>query len=54
MGLWAMLKGEEPGILDILLNYENAGQFGEYATEFALNNNNFDGYSLPTYFFKTV
>ena len=45
MGLWEMLKGEEPGILDTLLHYENAGQFGEYATEFALGNNNLDGYA---------
>lgn len=36
MGLLEMLKGEDPGILDRLLHYENAGQFGEYATEFAL------------------
>lgn len=45
MGLWAMLKGEEPGILDTLLNYKDVGQFGEYATEFALSNNNLEGYS---------
>lgn len=45
MGLWAMLKGEEPGIIDTLLHYENPGQFGEYATEFALSNDNLEGYS---------
>lgn len=27
-----MLLGEEPGIIDTLLHYENKGQFGEYAT----------------------
>ena len=40
-----MLLGEEPGIIDTLLHYENKGQFGEYATEFALTNDNIKGYS---------
>lgn len=43
MGLWEVLKGEQPGIIKTLLNYENAGQFGEFATEFALTNDNLDG-----------
>ncbi len=37
MGLLAILKGEEPGIIARLLNYKNAGQFGEYMIEYALN-----------------
>lgn len=45
MGLLGMLLGEEPGIIDTLLHYENKGQFGEYATEFALTNDNIKGYS---------
>lgn len=43
VGLWEILKGEQPGIIKTLLNYENAGQFGEFSTEFALTNNNLDG-----------
>lgn len=43
MGLWEMIKGEQPGIITSLLNYENVGQFGEFSTEFALTNNNLDG-----------
>ncbi len=43
MGLLKILKGEQPGPIKTLLNYENAGQFGEFATEFALTNNNLDG-----------
>jgi len=42
MGLLEILKGEQPGIIKTLLNYENAGQFGEFSTEFALTNNNLD------------
>lgn len=45
MGLIRMLMGEEPGIIDTLLHYENKGQFGEYATEFALTHDNIKGYS---------
>ena len=40
MGLWEMLKGEQPGIIRSILNYENLGQFGEYSTEFALKIHN--------------
>lgn len=43
MGLWEVLKGEEPGLITKLLNYENTGQFGEFVTEFALTNDNLDG-----------
>lgn len=39
-----MLLGEEPGIIDTLLHYENKGQFGEYATEYALTHDNVKGY----------
>lgn len=39
MGLWEILKGEQPGLFRTLANYENPGQFGEYATEFALTAN---------------
>lgn len=45
MGLLGMFMGEEPGIIDTLLHYENKGQFGEYATEFALTHDNIKGYS---------
>lgn len=44
MGLLEILKGEQPGIIRTLLNYENAGQFGEYSTEFALTNHNLKGH----------
>ena len=43
MGLWEILKGEQPGVIKTLLNYENPGQFGEFSTEYALTNNNLDG-----------
>ncbi|WP_418971929.1 NERD domain-containing protein [Allofournierella sp.] len=43
MGVWEILKGEQPGIFKTLMNYENAGQFGEFSTEFALTNDNLDG-----------
>lgn len=38
-----MIKGEQPGIIKTLMNYENVGQFGEFSTEYALTNNNLDG-----------
>lgn len=44
MGLFEVLKGEQPGPIKTLLNYENPGQFGEFATEFALTNHNLNGY----------
>ena len=43
MGLWEVIKGEQPGIIKTLLNYENTGQFGEYSTEYALTNHNLEG-----------
>lgn len=43
MGLFEILKGEQPGIIKTVLNYENAGQFGEYSTEYALTNHNLPG-----------
>ena len=43
MGIWEILKGEQPGIINTLLHYENVGQFGEYATEYALTNDNLTG-----------
>ena len=43
MGLWEIIKGEQPGIIKTLLNYENTGQIGEFATEFALTNDNLQG-----------
>lgn len=44
MGFLQRLKGEEPGLLDALLHYENKGQYGEYATEYALGHDNVPGY----------
>ena len=43
MGLWEIIKGEQPGIIKSILNYENCGQFGEFSTEYALTNNNLEG-----------
>ena len=43
MGLWEIIKGEQPGIINTLLNYENPGQFGEFSMEYALTNDNLDG-----------
>lgn len=43
MGLWEIIKGEQPGILKTLLNYENPGQIGEFATEYALTHDNLNG-----------
>lgn len=34
MGLWQILKGEQPGLIKSLLHYRNAGQFGEYLAHF--------------------
>ena len=42
MGLWEIIKGEQPGIIKSILNYENLGQFGEFSTEYALTNDNLD------------
>ena len=43
MGLFEILKGEQPGFIKTLLNYENAGQFGEFSTEYALTNHHLPG-----------
>lgn len=43
MGLWEILKGEEPGFITKYLNYENKGQFGEFTIEYALTNDNIEG-----------
>lgn len=43
MGLWEIIKGEQPGLIKSILNYKNVGQFGEFSTEFALTNGNLDG-----------
>jgi len=43
MGWWEIIKGEQPGIIKTLMNYENVGQIGEFSTEYALTNNNLDG-----------
>ena len=37
MGLWEMIKGEQPGFIEQHKNFENLGQWGEYVTEFAIN-----------------
>lgn len=44
MGFWEILKGEQPDLIETLLHYENKGQFGEYATEYALSHKNIDGH----------
>ena len=36
MGLFEILKGEQPGLIKSLLHYKNVGQYGEYLTEYAL------------------
>lgn len=43
MSLWKIIQGEQPGLITSILNYENRGQFGEFATEFALTNHNLEG-----------
>ena len=43
MGLWEIIKGEQPGIIKSILNFENLGRFGEFSTGYALTNNNLDG-----------
>ena len=44
MGLIAMLNGEMPNPIEMILNYKNVGQFGEYLTEYALGKDNLPGY----------
>ena len=43
MGLWQILKGEQPGLIKSLLHYRNAGQFGEYLIDYALQSNGIEG-----------
>ena len=43
MGIWEIIKGEQPGVIKTILNYENPGQFGEFSTEYALTNHNLEG-----------
>lgn len=43
MGLWKILKGEQPGPIETIKNFENAGQWGEYLTEYMLNERNLSG-----------
>ena len=43
MGFWEIIKGEQPDIIETILNYENDGQFGEFATEYALTHHNLEG-----------
>ena len=44
MGFWKMLIGEQPGIIESFLNYDNKGHYGEYLAQYALNHNNLSGY----------
>ena len=43
MGLLEMLRGEEPGPIKKLLNYQNKGQFGEYLLEYAVSSRSISG-----------
>lgn len=43
MGLWQILKGEQPGLIESLLHYRNAGRFGEYLIDYALQSNGIEG-----------
>lgn len=45
MGLFEILRGEEPGFFDSLFHCSDTGHYGEYCTEFALKNHNIKGYS---------
>lgn len=44
MGLFEILKGEQPGLIKSLLHYENVGQYGEYLTEYALLSRSMEGH----------
>ena len=46
MGLLEILKGEQPGLIQSLLHYENVGQYGEYLTEYALLSRSMEGYHV--------
>ena len=43
MGLWQILKGEQPGLIKSILHYRNAGQFGEYLIDYALQSEGVEG-----------
>ena len=43
MGLWQILKDEQPGLIKSLLHYRNAGQFGEYLIDYALQSEGVEG-----------
>lgn len=43
MGLWQILKGEQPRLLKSVLHYRNAGQFGQYLIDYALQSNGIEG-----------
>lgn len=44
MGFWKMLIGEQPGIIESILNFGDVGHFGEYLAQYALNHDNLKGY----------
>lgn len=46
MGIWQIIKGEQPGLLQSWLHYKNKGQFAEYTIAFALTNGNLRGKML--------
>ena len=43
MGLWEILKGEQPGLFTSLFHYKDVGQYGEYLTEYALLSKSMEG-----------
>lgn len=44
MGIWEMIMGEQPGPIESLMNFGDTGHYGEFLTEYALNNDNVNGY----------
>lgn len=44
MGLFEILKGEQPGLIKSPFDYKNVGQYGEYLTEYALLSRSMEGY----------
>lgn len=43
MGLLAILKGEQPGLIESMRNYKDKGQYGEYLMEYALRSKSMEG-----------
>lgn len=43
MGIFEILRGEEPGPIKKLLNFHNKGQFGEYLIEYAITSPSIPG-----------